>query len=90
MSSQCGHHQHPRKILQAINDRLDKGNSFGFDREIFDKDESTGPRPRIEYKQYLEQARQTMKDEIKDYFLNQQPEITWTDFWTKCKQELRQ
>jgi len=28
-----------------------------------------------------------MKDEIKDYFENHQPEISWTEFWTKCERE---
>ena len=88
MSSESGHHQNPRKILLAINDTLDKGNSYGFDREIFEKDESKQPRPRIDYEKYLLSAQQVMKDEIRDYFTNHQPEINWTDFWTKCEQEL--
>jgi hypothetical protein len=87
MSSDCGHHQNPRKILQAINDTLDKGNSYGFDREIFEKDESKQLRPRIEYEIHLQPGQQVMKEEIKDYFINHQPEINWTDFWTKCEQE---
>lgn len=88
MSSECGHHQHPRKILQAINDTHDKGNSYGFDREIFEKDESKQSRPRIEYETYLREAQQIMKEEIKDYFTIHQPEISWTDFWEKCEREL--
>ena len=89
MSSECGHHQHPRKILQAINDTEDKGNRFEFEREIFKKDEnSQTTRQRIDYFPILEQARQEMKEEIKDYFENHQPEISWTDFWSKCEQEL--
>lgn len=38
MSSECGHHQNPSKILRAINDTTDKGNRFDFEREIFKKD----------------------------------------------------
>jgi hypothetical protein len=81
MSSECGHHQHPRKILQAINDIEDKGNRFDFEREIFKKDETTQTRPSIDYFSLLEQANQIMKEEIKDYFENHQPEISWTEFW---------
>jgi len=88
MSSECGHHQHPRKILQAINDTDDKGNRFDFEREIFEKDESNQTRQFIDYFSLLEQAKQVMKEEIKDYFENHQPEIIWTEFWSKCEQEL--
>lgn len=87
-SSQCGHHQHPRKIFQAINDTIDKGNSFDFDRLIYKKDECQVVRKQIDYYSFLEPAREVMKVEIKDYFENHQPEINWTDFWTKCEQEL--
>ena len=88
INSECGHHQHPRKILQAINDTEDKGNRFDFDRKIFDKDEGVKIRQRIDYFSHLEQSRQIMKEEIKDYFENYQPEISWTEFWVKCEQEL--
>ena len=89
MSSDCGHHQHPRKILQAINDTEDKGNRFKFEREIFKKDESSQTtRQQINYFPILEQARQVMKEEIKEYFENHQSEISWQDFWSKCEQEL--
>jgi hypothetical protein len=88
ISSECGHHQHPRKILKAINDKLDKGNSYGFDRELFEKDESKQPRQIIDYLTILDQSRQVMKNEIKDYFENYQPEISWTEFWIKCEREL--
>lgn len=88
MSSECGHHQHPRKILQAINDTADKGNRFDFEREIFKKGESNQTRQHINYFPFLEQAKQAMKGEIKDYFENHQPEISWIDFWSKCEQEL--
>jgi len=87
MSSECGHHQHPRKILQAINDTADKGNRFDFEREIFKKDEINQTRQPINYFPILEQAKQEIKDEIKDYFENHQPEISWTDFWIKCERE---
>lgn len=88
MTSECGHHQHPRKILKAINDTEDKGNRFDFDREIFKKDESSQKRQFIDYLTILDQSRQVMKDEIKEYFENHQPEISWTEFWTKCEREL--
>jgi hypothetical protein len=88
MSSECGHHQHPRKILQAINDTTDKGNRFDFEREIFKKDESKERRQFIDYLTFLDKSKQVMQDEIKDYFENHQPEISWADFWTKCEREL--
>jgi hypothetical protein len=87
MSSECGHHQHPRKIFQAINDIVDNGNRFDFERVIFKKDERETIRKQIDYYIFLDQARQVMKDEIRDYFENHQPEINWTEFWTKCEQE---
>jgi len=87
MSSECGHQQHPRKILQAINDTSDRGNRFDFEREIFKKDESSKSRQHIDYFSVLEKSRQVMKEEIKDYFESHQPEINWTDFWTKCEKE---
>jgi hypothetical protein len=88
MSSQCGHHQHPKKILQAVNDTLDKGNLPAFDREIFVKDESKHTRPKIDYQKYLVEAKQIMKEEIKSYFEKYQPEIDWVSFWDKCEKEL--
>ena len=87
MSSECGHHQHPRKILQAINDTSDKGNRFESEREIFKNDESSQSRQFIDFMAILDQARQVMKDEITDYFENHQAEISWTDFWEKCERE---
>lgn len=87
MSSECGHHQNPRKILHAANDKLDKGNSFGFDREIFEKDERIQIRSKIEFEAYLQEAEQVMKEEIENFFVNYQPEISWLDFWTKCEHE---
>ena len=88
MSSECGHHQHPKKILQGINDTADKGNKFDFEREIFKKDEISQPRQFIDYLTILDQSKLVMKDEIKDYFENHQPEISWTEFWSKCDREL--
>jgi hypothetical protein len=84
MSSECGHHQHPSKILRAINDTTDKGNRFDFEREIFKKDESSQTRQHIDYYPILEQASQVMIEEIKGYFENHHPEISLTDFWIKC------
>ena len=87
IGSECGHHQHPRKILQAINDKADKGNRFEFEREIFNKDESSQSRKFINYSQILDQARQVIREELKNYFKNHQPEINWMEFWRRCEQE---
>ncbi|MBC8489138.1 MAG: hypothetical protein H8D45_24215 [Bacteroidetes bacterium] len=89
MSSECGHHQHPRRILQAINDHNDKGNRFDFDREIFKMEESENKRERIDYNSILKQSKDVMREEIKDYFENHQPEIDWTEFWEKCKKRYK-
>lgn len=86
MSSECGHHQHPKKIFQAINDNFDKGNRFDF--ELFQKDACETVRQQIDYYIFLEQAQLIMKAEIKYYFENHQPEISWKEFWIKCEQEL--
>jgi hypothetical protein len=90
MSSECRHQQHLRNILQAINDTADKGNRFDFEREIFKKDENNQQRQFINYLTILNQTREVMKVEIKDYFENHQSEISWSDFWTKCERELSQ
>lgn len=88
MSSECGHYQHPKRILQAINDTFDKGNRFEFEREIFKKHENNKPRERIEYISILDQSKPVMKEELKHYFENYQSEIDSTDFWEKCEQEI--
>ncbi len=87
MSSECGHNLHPRRILQAINDFADKGNKLDLKIEIFEKDKRIQKRENINYITILEQANHIMKEEIKDYFNTHQPEISWSDFWLKCKQE---
>ncbi len=86
-SSECGHHQHPRKILLAINDEVDKGNRNDFDREIFKSDENNKARLHIDYFQIFEQAKHVMKLEAKDFFENHIPEISWPDFWMICEKE---
>ena len=88
MSSECGHHLHPQKILQAVNDFADKGNRHDLKIEIFKKDESTERRENINYFSNLEQVKQVIKEEIKEYFNNHQPEISWNEFWLKCELEL--
>lgn len=88
MSSQCGHHQHPKRILEAANDFNDTGNSFDFDREIFKSNESKTKRSNIDLTVALSEATKTMESEVKDYFTNHQPEINWKEFWEKCNSEL--
>lgn len=88
MSSQCGHNQNPRRILEAVNDFEDKGNLFDFDREIFKKDESINHRQKINFDNLLEQSKFTMQHEIKDYFENHHPNINWTEVWGKCLTEV--
>jgi len=88
MSSECGHHLHPNKILQAINDYKDTGNPEGFGREIFLKNESKVKRQPISYNMVLKQSIPVIKDEVKNYFTNHHPEINWEEFWDKCLAEL--
>ena len=88
MSSQCGHHQNPKRILEAINDFHDKGNLFDFDREIFKRDESKTKRLVVNFGQLVEQSKISIQQEIKDYFDNHQPTINWTEFFEKCEREL--
>jgi hypothetical protein len=88
MSSECGHHLHPRKILLAINDTTDKGNRLDLKIEIFKKDERIHKRENIYCFSILEQSKQVIREEIKEYFNIHQPEISWNDFWLKCELEL--
>jgi hypothetical protein len=88
MSSECGHHLHPRKVLLAINDTTDKGNRLDLKIEIFKKDERIHKRENIYYFLILKQSKQVIKDEIKEYFNTHYPAISWNDFWLKCELEL--
>lgn len=88
MSSECGHNQNPRKILQAINDYSDKGNRFDFEREIFKKDESKIHREIIQFDLIIEESKSVISEEVKNYFEQYQPEINWEDFWRKCLSEI--
>lgn len=88
MSSECGHHQNPHKILQAINDFKDRGNRFEIDREVFRKDESSAKREVINIGKMVEQTKEVMKEEIQSYFDKHESPINWIEFWTKCEKEL--
>lgn len=88
MSSECGHNQHPSKVLLAINDYFDKGNSFDFDREIFKKDEVGAKREKIYFDEIFEKSKSVVMEEIKDYFEKHQPEINWEEFWRECVVEI--
>ena len=87
-SSQCGKHLNPKKIFDAVNDYNDNGNIFEFDREIFKNDEANFERNRIEINLSFEQSKITIKNEIKNYFENYQPQINWEEFWNKCQNEI--
>ena len=82
----CRHNQHPKKILQAINDVFDKG--YTINTDFFKRDKNQTKRERIQYFDTLEQSKDVMKEEIKDYFQTHQPEIKWTEFFAKCEEEL--
>lgn len=83
-SSQCGHHQHPKKVLIAVNDYLDKGNREGLDREIFELNISRAHRELIEFNTVLLLSKKPMKDEVYSYFINYQDNVDHKGFWEKC------
>jgi hypothetical protein len=88
MSSECGHHLHPRKILNAINDTTDKGNRLDLKIEIFNKDKRDFKREYIDCFSIFEQTKKVIKEEVKDFFNTYQTQISWNDFWLKCELEL--
>lgn len=98
MSSECGHHLHPKKILQAINDFKDTGNREGFGREIFQKNESQVKRQPIRFDMVIEQSIPVIESEVKDFFrtfttsgdlfTRGQLYINGSEFWDKCLGEL--
>ena len=91
MSSECGHHIHPKRILEAVNDFQDKGNREGFFREIYQKNESKSKRQEIDSSECFEQSKAIMKDVIMDYFDNHKiPDMFFSkeEFWDNCIAEI--
>ena len=84
MSSECGTHLHPIRIFEAVNDYINKGNREGFHREVFAKDETIIKREKVDCSASFAKSFDVMKQELKDYFLNHEPEVFWKDFWEKC------
>ena len=74
--------------LLAINDTTDKGNRLDLKIEIFKKDERIHKRENIYCFSILEQSKQVIKEEIKEYFNTHHPDISWNDFWLMCELEL--
>ena len=66
----------------------DKGNAYGFDREIFGKDESKTKRQPIEIGNLIDLSKEIIKAEIEDYFTFHHPNINLAEFWVKCQQEV--
>ncbi len=89
MTSECGRHLHPMKIFEAVNDCINKGNREGFHREVFAKDEVIIKREKIDCSASLAESFDVMKQELKDYFLDHEPEVFWKDFWDKCLFEIK-
>lgn len=87
-NSQCGHHQHPFKILYAINDSKDQGNLLKEKVDIFAIDKRVEMRCYIDFQEILSQSKVIMKEEIKEYFNKFQPQINWLEFWMRCEREL--
>ena len=87
MSSECGHHQHPSKILKAINDFDDKGNRLDFDRVHFDKDISKSTRNNISIAMVMTESNSVMEQETKKYFDQFKPPIDLNNFWQHCLAE---
>ena len=86
MSSQCGHHQHPSRIFEAVNDSTDIGNFNIGEPEIFKKDRCSRKRKRITYKSIIEESKSTMKSKVKEY-LKDYSKINVSEFWKKCEVE---
>ena len=87
MSSECGHHQHPSKILRAVNDFEDKGNRLDFDRVHFDKDFSKITRNKILVDKVYSESKLVMEQETKKYFESFKPSVDWQNFWQICLSE---
>lgn len=86
--SDCGHNQHPSKILFAVNDYMDKGNRFASEKQRFEAHLSDTKRDKIDFSNAFEMLKPIMKEEIKNYFQNNQPDIDWIEFWKKCCAEI--
>ena len=89
MSSDCGKHLHPLRIFEAVNDNVSTGNGKEFHREVFSKDESVIKREKIDCSSSFRESQEIMRLELKDYFLDHEPEIFWKDFWDKCLLETK-
>lgn len=87
-TSECGHHQHPKKILFAMNDYNDSGNRFDFDKEPFLKNIRYPKRQIIAYEINFRQSIFEMEKEISEYFKKYQPEIDNKICWQLCLNEL--
>lgn len=85
MSSECGHHQNPSKILKAVNDFEDKGNRFDFDRKHFDKDVAKQPRNKISIDKTFAASHSVIEQETKKHF---DSTSDWNSFWQICQSEL--
>jgi len=88
-NSDCGHHQDPSKILITINDYMDNGNRFDFNRKPYEKYKSINNRHRIDFSHILIGSEAVIKSEIMDYFVNHQPLINCIDIWNKCEYEMK-
>ena len=82
MSSQCGHHQHPSRIFEAINEFKDIVSLNMGEDGIFKKDRCSTIRKHIAYKNTFENSKIILKLGIGDY-LKDFPEINLSEFWEK-------
>jgi hypothetical protein len=87
--SQCGQNQHPILLLKAINDYEDEGNSFEFDRLLYQNAEKQTKRSIIQYSGIFYKALIFFKNEAKTFFESTEINMSWSNFWTQVDIECR-
>jgi len=88
MSSQCGHNQHPTKILLAVNDYTDTGNIYEIDKKPFKNYENKIERQRIQIDILLQESISIVEVEISAFVDKHHPEIDGKILWQYCLSEL--
>ena len=88
ISSQCGHNQHPKLILDAVNDYSDRGNLIEGDRRIFKNNEVQIPREPIEVNGLVSLTKDEIKLNTEVYLKNYHPNINQNHFWSLCEKEI--
>lgn len=88
MASQCGHNQHPKQILAAINDYENKGNEGAFYDELFDDYIMKEPREKINYKEVLLESQHIMEKNLNTLMAENNLSIPSKSLWNRCLNEI--